>query len=321
MRVYFAPMEGTTGYLYRSLHHRYFKGVDKYYTPFLSPTKEHVFSKREKKDVLPENNRGVPVVPQLLTRRAEDFLWAADLLFDMGYQEVNLNVGCPSGTVTAKGKGAGFLAEPEELDRFLDRVYSGAKGAVSIKTRLGMTQPEEFHRLLEIYNQYPVHELTIHPRVRGDFYKGEIRLASFKEALSHSKNPVCYNGDLAVPGDCHRFMEEFPQVEQVMIGRGLVGDPALAEKVQGNFTADKKRLQSFHDALYESYCAAFESRRNAMMRMKEHWFYHICLFADHKKLNKRLRKATDPKEYEAAAAAIFNELELLPEVVPEWKKE
>lgn len=320
MQIYFAPMEGTTGYIYRSLHHRHFGGVDKYFIPFLSPTKERVFSKREKREILPENNLGVHAVPQLLTCKAEDFLWAADELFDMGYEEVNLNLGCPSGTVTAKGKGAGFLAAPEELKRFLDAVYSRAKGPVSIKTRLGMNDPEEFDRLLEIYNGYPVYELTIHPRVRREFYKGNVHLDVFGRALRGSKDPVCYNGDIAVVEDYRRFSVAFPEVDRVMIGRGLVADPALAEKLRGDRSVDKERLQSFHDALYESYCTAFESRKNAMMRMKEYWFYHILLFADSKKHGKKIKKAADPKGFEAVTASVFRELELLPETAAEWKE-
>ncbi len=321
MRIYFAPMEGTTGYIYRRLHHRYFGGVDKYYTPFLSPTKDPIFGKREKRDILPENNAGIPTVPQLLTCRAEDFNWAADALFDLGYPEVNLNLGCPSGTVTAKKKGSGFLAFPEELDRFLEEIFSHAKGPISIKTRIGVTDPEEFPRLMEIYNRYPVCELTIHPRVRKEFYKGSVHLDVFREALEKSKVPLCYNGDLTTAEEYRRFRESFPEVEHVMIGRGLVADPALAEKIKGEIRPDRERMKEFHDALYEEYCVVFESSRNAMMRMKEHWYYHINLYADSQKLGKKLKKATDSREYEAAAAAVFRELELLPGPIPEWRKE
>lgn len=321
MQIYFAPMEGMTGYLYRSLHQQYFGGVDKYFIPFLSPTKEHVFSRREIREILPENNLGIHAVPQLLTRKAEDFLWAADMLFDMGYEEIDLNLGCPSGTVTAKGKGAGLLAVPEELDQFLDGVYSKVKGPVSIKTRLGMNDPEEFDRLLEVYRRYPVHELIIHPRVRNEFYKESVHLDVFRRALQVSKAPVCYNGDIAVVEDLQRYAEAFPEVDRVMIGRGLAADPALAEKLRGDLSVDKERLRCFHDALYEGYCTIFESRKNAMMRMKEYWSYHILLFADSEKYAKKIKKATDPKGFEAVTASVFQDLELLPGTAAEWKTE
>ena len=183
MRYYFAPMEGVTGAVYRRTHHEYFPGIDKYFMPFITPTTNERLTPRQKREVAPEVNAGVPAVPQLLTKSAADFIWAANTLFDMGYAEVNLNLGCPSGTVTAKGKGAGFLSDSDALDRFLDAVFCSCRGDVSIKTRLGMHDPAEFDRLLAIYNRYPVAELTIHPRVRQDFYKGKVREAAFAAAL------------------------------------------------------------------------------------------------------------------------------------------
>lgn len=175
MNYYFAPMEGITGAVFRRTHHEFFPGIDKYFMPFITPTTQEKLTPRQKRDVLPEYNEGVPAVPQLLTRTAADFIWAANTLASLGYAEVNLNLGCPSGTVTAKGKGAGFLAHPDELDRFLDAVFSACTVPISIKTRLGVHDPAEFEALLEIYNRYPVAELTIHPRVRQDFYKGRVR--------------------------------------------------------------------------------------------------------------------------------------------------
>ena len=169
MRYYFAPLEGITDDVFRSLHHRYFPGVDRYYTPFLSPTSDGpAITKKDLRQVLPENNSGFELVPQLLTNQPGPFLQAAEKLKELGYQEVNLNLGCPSGTVTAKGKGSGFLAHPDKLRAFLDEVFEKTPITVSIKTRLGMDDPEEFGPLLELYRQYPIGELTVHPRVRAD---------------------------------------------------------------------------------------------------------------------------------------------------------
>ena len=178
MHYYFAPMEGVTGAVYRRTHHEFFSGVDKYFMPFITPTTNEKLTPRQKRDVLPEYNEGVPAVPQLLTRSAADCIWAVNALHDLGYPEVNLNLGCPSGTVTAKGKGAGFLAHPDELDRFFDEVFAKCEG-ISVKTRLGVHEASEFDKLLEIYNRYPITELTIHPRVRQDFYKGKVRESDF----------------------------------------------------------------------------------------------------------------------------------------------
>lgn len=227
MNYYFAPMEGITGAVFRRTHHEFFPGIDKYFMPFITPTTQEKLTPRQKRDVLPEYNEGVPAVPQLLTRTAADFIWAANTLASLGYAEVNLNLGCPSGTVTAKGKGAGFLAHTDELDRFLDTVFSACTVPISIKTRLGVHDPAEFEALLEIYSRYPVAELTIHPRVRQDFYKGRVREDAFAAALPHCPMPVCYNGDLVSERGIRETIERYPSLSALMLGRGLLGDPSL----------------------------------------------------------------------------------------------
>lgn len=319
MYYYFAPMEGVTGRLFRRTHFRFFSGVDKYFLPFVSPGKDRVFSRRDMRELTPEADARVPEVPQLLTCQAEDFLWAAELLGDLGYREVNLNLGCPSGTVTAKGKGSGFLRDPEGLDRFLEQIFSRSKVAISIKTRVGYQSPEEFEGLLACFGQYPCAELIVHPRVRSDFYKGGVRLEAFALAAEWSTAPLCYNGDLTTAEEIGTFRQRFPTVERVMLGRGLVGDPALAAKAKGDLPADREGLRRFHDALYEGYAEAFGSRHNAMLRMKELWFYLIWLFEGQERLGKALKKARTPDEYEARVADIFAELPLRADSAAGWR--
>ena len=250
MRYDCAPMEGITGRHFRKAHSRWFGGVERYYIPFLSPTHTHAFSRKEWQEVLPEYNEGVHAVPQLLTRSADDFLWAARELGAAGYQEVNLNLGCPSGTVVAKGKGSGFLGHPQELEVFLDEIFSVCPLKISIKTRLGLTAPEEFPPLLQLFQRYPVQELIIHPRVQKDFYKRPARREVFAALFPTCTLPICYNGDLATAGQCAEFCLAFPTVQAIMLGRGLVGDPALARKAAGGPGADKDTLRAFHDQLY-----------------------------------------------------------------------
>ena len=171
MNLYLAPLEGITGHIYRNALHQCFDGFDKYFIPFISPNQKGHFSTREKKDVMPEHNQGMYAVPQILTNNVEDFLCTAKKLGDYGYKEVNLNLGCPSRTGVTKGRGAGFLDEPQKLDRFLDKVFEECNLEISIKTRIGMEDPEEFETILPIYNKYPLKELIIHPRVQKEFYK------------------------------------------------------------------------------------------------------------------------------------------------------
>ncbi len=321
MEYEFAPMEGITGALYRSTHRRYFPGVDRYFMPFLPVSQHHAFTRRELRDILPQYNEGVPAVPQLLTRSAADFLWAAGELAAMGYREVNLNLGCPSGTVTAKGKGSGFLAHLPELDRFLDEIFSRAPLAVSIKTRLGLRDPEEFPAILAIYNRYPLAGLTIHPRVQRDFYRNSVRMDAFARAMDSSSLPICYNGDLTTAADCAALRSAFPSVRALMIGRGLVANPALAAQAKGGAPASRETLRAFHSALFEGYASAFGSARNAMLRMKEIWFYHIHLFEGGGRYAKQLKKAADPQTFSACTGAIFRELPLRTEAVPGWRQQ
>ena len=305
MYYYFAPMEGVTGGEFRRAHHRFFPGVDTYYMPFLTPTQDHVFTQRELRNVLPENNRGFRAVPQLLTKNGEDFLWAAGELAAMGYDEVNWNLGCPSGTVTAKGKGAGLLADPEGLDRLLDQIFSHALVAISVKTRLGMTDPEEFGPLLEIFGRYPISLLIIHPRVRADFYRHPVRMEYFRRAAAEYRGRLCFNGGLRTVADCRVFEEEFPQVERIMLGQGLLANPALIRQAKGGPGLDKDTLRAFLDTLYYGYVEAFASQRNAAFHMKELWSYLYPRFDGGERPWKKLRKAADGAAYQSAVEEMF----------------
>ena len=309
-RYDFAPLDGITKVVFRRVWATHFGGADRYFIPFFSPTDQHILTDRDRREIDPANNGGLPLVPQVMTCRAEDFLWAAEMVADMGYTEVNLNLGCPSGTVTAKGKGAGFLAKPEELDRFFDQVFSKVRMPVSVKTRLGIQEPEEFARLLEIYNRYPIACLTIHARVQKEKYRGPVHLDAFAQALTESRNPVCYNGDLRTVAEVEALSQQFPAVEAVMIGRGAVADPALLRKLRSGPAATKEELQAFTQDLYRAYQAFYGQVGTAAQRMREIWFYLIHLFEDADRLNKKLRRFKSPGEYEVIEAAIFQELTL-----------
>ena len=310
MEYYFAPLEGITGAVFREAHNRCFGGVDAYYMPFLSPTRDRVFTPRDLRNVAPEHNRGFRGVPQLLTREPEDFCWAANALYDMGYDEVNLNLGCPSGTVTAKGKGAGLLADPDGLERLLEGIFAGVRGKISVKTRLGMNDPEEFPRLLELFSRYPISLLILHPRVRADFYKGSVRMDWFRYAADHYRGSLCYNGGLVTPGGCARFQGEYPAISRVMMGRGLLADPALARKMKGGPPASREELRDFHEQLYRRYLELFSGVRNTVFHMKELWSYLCRLFEGDGRLFKQIKKAQDGAAYESAVEQIFRTLPL-----------
>ena len=306
MQYYFAPMEGLTDSVFRRLHHTYFPGVDRYYMPFISPTQHRTLTNREARELPMADRVPFTAIPQVLTKVADDFVWAAGQCADRGYTEVNLNLGCPSGTVVSKGKGSGMLSDPDNLDRFLDAIFSASPVPVSVKSRLGLTDPQEFPRLLEIYNRYPILELTLHPRVRKAFYSGSVDMEMFSYCAENSKNPVCYNGDICNLEDINRIEAQFPQVRSVMIGRGLIGDPGML--TPGGTTVEA--LEEMFNALLDEYIVLFGGSRNAMFRLKEHWGMLLHRFEDSEKLGKRLRKTTDLDEYRTITQEIFHTLKL-----------
>ena len=301
----FAPLDGITKIVFRQVWSQFFGGVDRYFIPFFSPTPHHLMTPRDLREVDYIHNANLPSVPQVMTKNADDFLWACDVLKDMGYTEVNLNFGCPAGTVTAKGKGSGMLRDPAKLDAFLEAVFSHAEGPISVKTRLGVEKPEEFAAILTIYNRYPISELTIHPRVMRQLYRGQADREAFAAALPQCKLPVCYNGDITTTGQLHALEAKFPTLSGIMIGRGIIADPALFRKALGGPAATKAELRGYLDDLYHGYTELFGSAGCAISRMKGHWFYLIHCFADSEKLEKQLKKLREPWEYETVVNQIF----------------
>ncbi len=313
MQYYFAPLESITTALYRQLHNKHFGGVMRYYMPFISPTMEQTLTPRQLKEIAPEHNEGVCAVPQILCKNADDFIWCVKELAQMGYAEVNLNLGCPSKTVTTKGKGSGFLSRLEELDAFLDKSYNAfasVQTKVTIKTRLGKTQPEEFFKVLEIYNKYPIPELIIHPRVQSDFYKNHVRVEIFEYAVKNGNMPLCFNGDIVTTADYNNFTTNFAEIDAVMIGRGALADPALFRKIQGGQSATKDEIIDFANALFEGYTQLYQSENNALIRMRELWRYLICLFEDGEEFSQKFRRLKTPTEYRILSNTVFREKEL-----------
>lgn len=311
MKFYYAPMEGLTGYIYRNAHHAFFHNVDKYFSPFIVPQQNESFKTRDINDILPEHNQGLVLIPQLLTNNAKDFIQTSKKLKLMGYEEINLNLGCPSGTVVSKHKGSGFLAKREELDRFLEEIFTHSVTKISVKTRLGKDQPEEFYALMDIFNKYPMEELIIHPRVQKDFYKNTPNLDMFRAAWKMSKNPVCYNGDLFTIKEYKAFTADFPEVDTLMIGRGLLANPGLIKEITDNVTIGKQQLRDFHDQVYAGYQGVLFGDKNVLYKMKELWFYMIQVFEDPAKYMKKIRKSERLSDYDDAVSSVFRELELV----------
>lgn len=311
MKYYLAPMEGITGYIYRNTYEKFFHNIDKYFTPFIVTNKSRSLKTKELRDALPENNKGVNIVPQILTNDSEGFITLSSKLQQLGYNEVNLNLGCPAGTVVSKNRGSGFLALREELDMFLDEIFKMDHMKISIKTRIGKDSPEEFYELIKIYNKYPIEELIIHPRTQKDFYGNKPNLEVFKDALTLSTNSVCYNGDIFTAHDNNKFIKAFPEVKTVMLGRGILANPGLMNEIKNNTNIDKVVLKDFHDEILNKYIELFNEDRNAIFRMKELWGYMIYLFSDNKKYAKKIKKSQKLSDYKDAVSSLFMEQEII----------
>ena len=316
-KVYLAPLEGVTDSIFRNAFLDYYGGVDKVFTPFISPNSTFKFTTREFKEINPENNDVHITVPQLLTNKSEHFLWAAAEIAALGFAEINLNLGCPSGTVVAKKKGSGLLYYPEELDKFLYEIFEGieeacrkksaAVPAISIKTRLGKAEPEESYEILDIYNKYPISELTIHPRIQSDFYKEPVRMENFDYSIVNTDIPVIYNGDLKSVSDIKDINQKYENLAGVMLGRGVIANPELAlnYKNQSETPLDTKKLKAFHDSLLEQYVDILSGEKPVLHRMKEFWVYWQTQFEGQEKVIKKIKKSNRLAEYKSIVEMLF----------------
>ena len=300
VKYYMAPLESVTTWIYRQAHAKIYGRLDKYFIPFLEPHEKRDFKTRELQEILPEHNENIYAVPQILTNRSEGFIKLAKALKDWGYEEINLNLGCPSKTVVTKGKGSGFLAKPEELKLFLTEIFDALSGEVkiSVKTRIGKEDPEEFPALLELFNKYPMEELIIHPRVQKDGYGNVPRLEIYELAEKQSMNPICYNGDLYTREQIRNLTERFPGTQRLMFGRGFLRNPGLLYNEGKDSEETFEKFWAFHDLVYEGYQERNMGDRNVLFKMKELWSYQVYQFSEPERLFKVFKKAQDCKEYE-----------------------
>ncbi|MCR4830771.1 MAG: tRNA-dihydrouridine synthase family protein [Pseudobutyrivibrio sp.] len=309
-KIYLAPLEGVTDSIYRNTFMKYYGGVDKVYTPFISPNSTYKFTTREFKDIDPDKNDPYITVPQIITNNSEHFLWAVNEISKLGFKEINFNLGCPSGTVVAKKKGSGLLFYPEELDKLLYEVFQHIDGKcnISIKTRLGKHEPDEFYEILDIYNKYPISELTIHPRIQSDFYREPIRNEFFEYAIEHSKAPVVFNGEIKTVSDILEFEDSHDTVNAIMIGRGLIANPELALWYKTNDEKDSydtSKFKDFHNSLLEQYINVLSGDKPVLHRMKEFWAYWQVNFPDQEKTIKKIRKSNKLIEYKDLVTAML----------------
>jgi len=304
MHIDFAPLESMTDDIYRRIHCAHFPGADRYFIPFVTPTQHLSFTPKEKKALSPQNNQGLSAVPQVLTRDAALFLWAAREMGEMGYREVNLNLGCPAPTVTGKGRGSGMLRDPDALKKFLDDIFEKAPLPLSLKTRIGFDSLSEWPLLLDIFTAYPWKEVILHPRLRSEFYGGEAHRELLPEALSAFSMPLIYNGDLFSAREGQEMLQAHPALHGLMLGRGFIANPALAREMKGGAPLNIRELRAFHDELVQAYVDSYDPI-TALYRMKALMHYMACCFESPEKARKALHKAANLPAYLRAADQLF----------------
>lgn len=296
MKYYFAPMEGITTYIYRGAYHHHYGGVEKYFSPFLA--NRHLNFKEEG-DVCPEHNQGIPLVPQILTNQSDVFLEIAHTMKEYGYTEVNLNLGCPSGTVTAKGRGAGFLDHYQELTHFLDEIFTHCELPISIKTRIGVEFLTEWEDLLKLYQKFPIKELTIHTRLQKEFYKGPTHPEAFRMAQEMLACPLCYNGDIVSMESLKEIQTKTEPLQSVMMGRGILRNPLLPAELTGEALCERnyKVFRAFHDEILQGYQEIMSGDQPVLHRMKELWTYMGSFVNASEKDLKKIHKTSRMADY------------------------
>jgi len=310
--IYLAPVQGVTDRIYRNLFPVYFKGVDLAIAPFISSSKKMKPENNLLREFYPDKNTGIPTIPQIMSSVPDDFTQLANRLYDIGCGTVNWNLGCPFPMVVKKGRGAGMLCYPARVESFLEKTMPAIKPKLSIKLRIGLTYPDEVLQLIPIFNQFPLVELIIHPRTGVQMYEGEVDLDIFEQCLGLSKHRVVYNGDIDSLEKLEMLSKRFGSVERWMIGRGLLANPFLAEKIKFNtekpYAERIKIMRAFHDNLFDEYSKILSGPSHITDKMKEIWTYMGNFFENGEKIRKKINKTHHRDNYIDIVNKVFDEL-------------
>ena len=299
-RLIMAPLRGYTDAVFRNAFQKHFQGVGEAVAPFVTSTRGRRIKPSHLRDLAPEENGSLPIVPQILSNDAGEFVRLANTLFDMGYAEINWNLGCPYPMVAKKKRGSGLLAFPELIDRLLDEIMHGCKGRLSIKTRLGRYSTDEMEHWIAVFNRYPLIRVIVHPRTGVQMYTGSVDLDAFAACLDRINHPVVYNGDITDVDTFLMLEARFPEVGEWMLGRGLVGNPFLAEMIQSGKckpTDDRERFFRFHEDLLAGYLMRFSGPGHVLDRMKGLWRYFAHGCGDGHRILKKVRKTRSLERY------------------------
>ncbi|MDX8554669.1 tRNA-dihydrouridine synthase family protein [Tenacibaculum sp. 1B UA] len=305
-----SPLQGFTDFRFRNAQQKYFGGIDTYYAPYIRLNGKFKIKSSYERDLLPENNTTLTVIPQVITNDAEEFLFVAKYVQSLGYKELNWNLGCPYPMVTKSGMGSGLICNPTRIDEILHRAHNETDILVSMKMRMGYENSEEILHTFPILDKYPLKNVAIHARIGKQLYKGGVDLDAFQKCIDVAKHQLYYNGNITTVAGFKAIKERFPSITHFMIGRGLIADPFLPQMIKDNtteYTKDRwKTFGEFHDEIYQQYDAALSGPTPIKMKMLGFWEYFSQSFSDPRKTYKKIKKATNPKKYQAAVKEILS---------------
>lgn len=308
-KISLAPMQGYTDWVFREAYEKYISAIDEYYSPYILLQNDGSIKNSQRREVEPMSARGSLLVPQFMGGSSKECMPVVEYLTGLGYERLNWNLGCPFPMVAKRGRGSGLLAKPDIIRDILDDLFSRSNISLSVKVRLGYDNDLDIFEVLKIFNQFPLTEVIVHPRIGKQLYKGGVNLDLFEQCLNESVHPVAYNGDLYTYADYQRITARFPSITHCMIGRGVLQDLWLPDRIKGNTVPQGKQalslLKDFHNHLFQIYSELLSGDTQLLMRIKPMWEYFSMHFANSKKVYKGIKKAHSLKNYDAAVNFAF----------------
>ena len=304
-----SPLQGFTDFRFRNAFHEYFGGIDTFYAPYIRLNGKMVIKSSYQRDLDPENNQVPELIPQVMTNDPEEFLFVIKYIQELGYKELNWNLGCPYPMVTKRGMGSGLICNPGRIDEVLDRAHSETDVTVSMKVRMGYESPEEILDVFPVLEKYPIKNIAIHARIGKQLYKGGVNLDAFQKCVNTSKQLLYYNGDITSVDKFKEIQSKFPSINHFMIGRGLIADPFLPSMIKNNSTEYQKNrwdiFSDFHDRIYREYDAALSGPTPIKMKMLGFWEFFSQSCSNPQKTYKKIKKANNPRAYQLAVSEIL----------------
>ncbi|MDR3651789.1 MAG: tRNA-dihydrouridine synthase family protein [Paludibacter sp.] len=311
MQIYLAPLQGLTDWIFRESFSEHIGRFDKTFTPFVRVQSGGFYRPSQCNDMLPAHNTFQKPVPQFLGKDADSFKLFEELCHEHNYTEANINMGCPFPMITGKAMGAGLLSHPADVSKLLEDIFTDTQLKISIKCRLGQENSTEFQALIPVFNDFPMEEIIIHPRVGKQQYKGEIDVNAFALYAPQLKHPICYNGDILTINDVEQIQTLAPQVDRFMIGRGILQNPFLLAEIQKQAISQNQKadiLRNFHLSIIEHCKQKYSGDLHFLKRLEELWEYHHLAFEDGRKIYKQVKKCKNLVQYEAVVFKAINEM-------------